>query len=485
MISIAPILSTAHFSAAEVGEILGEAGHPRRSLLFSALRAESDARFLEAAAALFDTIDWSTVPSADYGHHPAVALIGSAMHESGTDHLSGADLVRFCKLADKADAAFALDVIRAIELDDAEAGARVAERVAQKIVAPSEGGMLTAPDDAIGALRTARLLRRFAGADDAAQLRTAVERGFGYGAYPAFIAASIAEKAGLTLPEDVTSLQDSRRLACRLMTWVACALDPALGQEILELAVAKDWHSGDIEAFDLPWTKQVEVVKAGKVSLTRLLGATVLKASGPLDTFQGPQPKKRAAFRISSKRHPNEQKAAKDFDKAAADTGEPFAPAQADLDARLNQCAAMDSGRERVAELLRRGASPGGFVEPNRKETTLHRATSSADCADIVRRLLAAGADVKAVDGNGYGVLDALGGRSREDARAADRLVKAGARCHKNRLFDMAEYGYHRMVAPLIAGGADPRESRNGKTPIEVALEKRHARTAKALGHQP
>lgn len=485
MSSIDALLSTKLFPAAEVSQILGEANHPQRFLVFSALRAESDARYLEALGAFFDTIDWSAVPTAEYGHHPRLALMGTALHESGTDHLAASDLVRFCKLADKADAAFALDVVRAVELDDAEAGARVAERVASKIVAPSEGGMFSAPIDATAGLRIAGFLRRFAGDGHAAQLRACVERGFGYGAYAAFVAASIANEAGLTLPEDVNPLQDSRRLCARVMTWVAYALDPALGQEILELAVAKDWHNGDVESFDLPWTRQAEIVKAGKVAQTKLLGATVLKASGPLDTYEGPLPKKRAAWRIAAKRHADEKKAAKDFDKAAGEAGEAFAPAQAHLDARLNQCASMDSGRERVAELLRRGASPNGFVDPNRKETTLHRATSSADCADIIRRLLAAGADVSALDAGGYGVLDSLSGRTTEHARAAERLVAAGARCHKNRLFDMAEYGYHRMVAPLLRGGADAAETKNGKTALDIALEKRHLRTAKALGHTP
>lgn len=484
MASLAALLSTRFFPADEASRLVEDTKDPRRTLVFSAIRAESDARFLEAVAAFFETIDWSGVANAEYGHHPVLAILGAARNESATDHLAATDIVQLCKLADNPDSAFALDVVRAVEFDDAAAGARVAERVAGKLVSgPGATGMFSAPNNAVAGVRIAGMLRHLVGDTDAAQLRAVAERGFGHGAYAACVAASIAAKAGLTLPEDVASLQDSRRLCARLVTWVGHALDPALGEDLLELVVKNDWHNGDLEALDLPWSRAVETNKGGKVTVTRLLGSTVLKATGPLDTFAGPPPRKRAAWKMSVKRHAGAPKAAKEMDKAAAESGDAIAFQQADLDARLHYAAGIDDGRERVAELLRRGASPRGHVDAQR-QTTLHRAGRSADCADITRRLLVAGADVGALDDQGYGVLDAVSGGTAEHALAAERLVAAGARSHKNRLFDAAEYGYHRMVAPLLRGGADANEARGGKTPAEMAVDKRHMRTAAALGHK-
>lgn len=140
-----------------------------------------------------------------------------------------------------------------------------------------------------------------------------------------------------------------------------------------------------------------------------------------------------------------------------------------------------NSGRLRVVELLGRGAAPT-FVDEAHGETPLHRSAASADCGEIVRLLLAAGADPNVRDKYGMTPLDKLDGLTHEHVVAATRLVEAGGVSASNGLFKAAERGFHRLVPLLHRGGADPREERNGKTPFDVAIDKRHMRTARALG---
>ncbi len=88
MASLAALLSTRFFPADEASRLVEDTKDPRRTLVFSAVRAESDARFLEAITAFFETIDWSGVANAEYGHHPVLAILGAARNESATDHLA-------------------------------------------------------------------------------------------------------------------------------------------------------------------------------------------------------------------------------------------------------------------------------------------------------------------------------------------------------------------------------------------------------------
>lgn len=475
------LLATPGFSAEEVERLLqGDAGAPARTLVFSALRAESDDRFLEGLEAFFADLDWESVASASYGHHPAIACLGAARGESATDHLAATELVKLTALADRPDAAFALDVVRAIELGDASAAARVFERVESKLRAQPVAGMYSAPDNGVAALRLAALLRPTIAPTDEGQLRLLAERGMGHGAWPAWVAAAVAATRGLALDEDVVSLSDSRRECARMMLSVAHALDASLAEELLGVVVAQDWTQSDLEALALPWERSVESLKTGKLTTTRLIGQSVLKGVVAFDGYAGPAPKKRAPCKLSVKRHDTPAKALKDFEKAAKEPGEPIAVDQAALDARLHHHARIDDARERVVELLRRGARPG-WVDSQHRETALHRAAASADCGEIVRLLLAAGADANAVDAYGNTPLDALDGATGEQSLAAERLVDAGGRSAKNALFKAAERGHHRTVPALLRAGADRAEVRSGKSPLEVALEKRHARTARAL----
>jgi len=478
MSSLPIALATAAFPADEVERLLQTPNAPERTLVLAAVRAESDGRFLEALSVFFESLDWSSVAAAEYGHHPTLAMLGAARGESATNHLAATELVKLCKLADKPDAVFALDVVRAIELADTAAAERVRARVASSLSQSTARGMYSAPDNAVAASRLASLFLPLVGETDEDRLRTAATFGFGYGAWAAYLAAAIADRRGIALTEDVASLQHSGRLCGRSLASVAFAIDPVFGEEMLELIVEKDWLEGDLEGLALPWALSAETSKGGKLTVTRLLGSTVVKATGPFDTFQGPPPKKRPKWRLTAKRHPNAAKAQKDFEKAAAELGDPIAFAQSDLDARLYDEARI--GRERVMELLRRGASPNR-VDPQNKGTALHRAAGAADCGELVRRLLAAGADPNVVDAFGDTPLDGVEGLTSENAVAAERLVAAGGRCKKSRLIVAAERGFHRIVPALLRAGADPAERSGGMTALEIAREKRHLRTARAI----
>ena len=271
------------------------------------------------------------------------------------------------------------------------------------------------------------------------------------------------------------------------MVWLAWSIDPVFGEELLKSVVDSNrWDTADIEAYQLPWDRSVEKVSAGKMAVTRWIGSTVLKASAAFDSFAGPPPKKVTKWRISAKRYGDAKKAGKELDKAAAAAGDAPSYVQADLDQRLYHEA--NRTRERVGELLRQGANPNGGADVSdpywQGYTTLHRATGSADCAEIVRLLLAAGANPHAEWGGGTAI-DHFHGGHQLSVAAIDRLVSAGARSLKpDKLFEAAQYGYHAVAAALVRAGADLTAKQDGSTALEVALQHKHLRTAIALGHE-
>ena len=481
---LAACLTSTMFSGDDAAAVLAQDKHGDRTKLLEAVRAESQDRFLEALAAIFEAVDWSAHPDV---LHPVLSLVGPA----SLDHLSIGDVLQFGEHVDGNDAGFALDVVRAIELDDAAAGGRVKDRLAAKTV-PSTllarpRVVFALPKDPVGGMRAAALLRSFLGDSDEEQLRAAVSAGLGGGNYATFVAGAIAASRELSLPEDVNDLQDSRRLAGRLMLWLAWSIDPSFGEEMLKSIVdSKYWDTGDVEAYRLPWDRSVEKVSAGKTVVTHLFGTTVLKATAAFDSSTGPPANKVAKWRISAKRHGDAKKAGKEMDKAAAAAGEPPSFQQVDLDRRLYEQAR--GTRERVGELLRQGADPNGGADLSdaywQGFTTLHRATGSSDCAEIVRLLLAAGADPRA-EWRGATTIDCFHGGDRLAVVAIDRLVAAGARSLKpDKLFEAAQHGYHAFAAALLRAGADPAAQKDGATALEVALQHKHLRTAIALGHE-
>jgi hypothetical protein len=409
------------------------------------------------------------------------------------DFLTTQDLRAMAGAVDDPDAAFALDVVRAVELGEPAAAERVRERIAAKAV-PQGLSMLpkvrfSPPDEPTGALRVVAMVRDLLGDTEEEQLRATVEWGAFHGRFGASLAALVSQHHGWTLPEDLPRESDTKRLGCRLMSWVAQRLSPRFAEEMQVLLLDKQWDRGDLEAYAFDWTREVEKVAAPKLVVTRQLGGTVLKASAPFDSFAGPPPKKVVTWKMSAKAT-DPKKAGSELDKAAAAAGDAPIFDPADLDRRLYACATSE--RERVAELLRRGASPNAAVDADpyfAGHTVLHKAAGGADGADVTRRLLAAGANPSAT-WKGKTALDCWSGRGGLAARsvseaAVRHLAAAGCRStHTDNLFEAARFGYHRFAAALVGAGADLEAKVDGKTAREVALEHQHLRTALALGHR-
>ncbi len=474
------LFSSSMFTAADASRVLDAPSLDGRKVL-DAVRGESQERFLEALGALFARVSWNELEAAQ----PLLDL-------APLDHLTAEDLRAMLGAIDAPDAAVALDVVRAVELDEPAAAARVAERIADKKV--PEGLTLlpkvrfTPPDEPTGALRAVAMVRGLLGNTAEEQLREAAASAGFRGRFGASLAALVAQDRGWVLPEELPRENDTKRLGCRLMSWVAQRVSPELAQEMLVLLLAQEWDRGDLEAYALEWTREVERLAIPKLVVTRQLGATVFKASAPFESFAGPPPKKVATWKISAKTT-DPKKAGIELDKAAA-AGEAPTWRQADLDARLYLRATSE--RERVAELLRRGASPGGAFDADpyfAGHTVLHKAAGGQDGADVTRRLLAAGADAHAT-WKGKTAIDCWSGRGGLAARAVSEaavahLAAAGCKStHTDNLFEAARLGYHRFAAALVRAGADLEAKVEGKTAREVALEHHHLRTAMALGHR-
>lgn len=479
--TLSALLSSSMFTAEEASRALSAPTLDGRKLL-DAVRGESETRYLQALGALFERMTWSD----RYAAQPLFDLVA-------LDFLTTVDLRAIAGAVDGPDAAFALDVVRAVELDDATAAARVKERIMSQSV--PEG--LTAlpkvrfvpPEEPTGALRVVSMVRELLGGTEHEQLRAATEWAGFQGRYAASLAALIARDHGWALPEDLPRESDTKRLGCRLMSWVAQRLFPELAEEMLALLVDKEWDRGDLEAYAFEWTREVEKVAQGKHVVTRQLGGTVFKAVAPFDSCAGPPPKKVVLWKITAKTA-DLKKASKEVDKAAAAAGDAPAFDRPGLDRRLYQQATSE--RERVAELLRCGASASSAVDADpyfAGHTVLHRAAGGQDGADVTRRLLAAGADPNAV-WRGKTVIDCWSGRGGLAAQAVSEtavghLVAAGCKStHPDNLFEAARLGYRRFAAALVGAGADLDARVDGKTAREVALENKHLRTAIALGHR-
>lgn len=428
MRSLALGLSSRAFTAEDVLRLLGARGDPEHPLVLAAVRAESEERFFEASIEIFERVDWASLASSERREPseesvpPLLELFGSARGESATDHLAAIEIVKLAHLVDDPDACFASDVVRAFELDGLAAAARVRERVGRRLMMGPSRGMYHAPENAVGALSIAECLRGVLGDTDEAQLLAVADRGQGYGAYAAYVAQAIAFRRGLTLREDVVSLRHPTRMCARVLFSVAYAIDPAFGQEMLTLLLERGWHDDAAEL-----ARGLDYAPLGRVATSEV--------------------------------------------------------EQAELDVQLHLYAYRDRGRGCVAELLARGANPNGYVDLLDKTTALHRAASSADCGEITKRLLAAGADVHAVDAFGRTPLDCVSRPTGEAALAAQRLAAAGAVCHDNGLYTAAELGLRQLVPALLRAGCDPSEERAGKTPYDVAVEAKHMRTAGAIAH--
>ena len=475
------LLSSSMFTVEDASRAIDAPSLDGRKLL-DAVRGESEERYLAALGALFARVSWNELDAAQ----PLLDL-------AALDFLTLADLRALAGAVDGADAAFALDVVRAVELDEPAAAARVKERIASKSV-PEGLTMLpkvrfSPPDEPTGALRVVAMVRGLLGATDEEQLRGAAEWAAYHGRYGASLAALVARQHGWTLPEDLPRESETARLGGRLMSWVAQRLSPGLAEEMLVLLVDKEWDRGDLEMYSFEWTREIEKIAQDKLVVTRQLGDTILKATAPFDSYAGPPPKKVVKWKMTAKTG-DPKKASKELDKATAAAGDAPTFDRANLDRRLYHRASSE--RERVAELLRRGASPTAAIDTDpyfAGYTVLHKAAGGHDGADVTRRLLAAGAD-PAATWKGKTAIDCWSGRGGLAARAVSEaavahLAAAGCKStHPDNLFEAARLGYHRFATALVGAGADLDAKVEGKTAREVALENKQLRTAIALGHR-
>jgi len=480
--TLATALSSSLFSPAEAARVVEAPSLEGRKLL-DAVRAESEGRYLEALAVLFAKVSW--VPFRT--EQPLLQLVNF-------DFFTTTDLSNIVGAVDGADAAFALDVVRAVEFDDPAAAGRVKDRIANKTVPEGLTALprvrFSPPDEPTGALRVVGMVRELAGATEEEQLLSAAQSAFCHGRYGAALAELIARNHGWAVPEDLPRENETARLGGRLLAWVAQRLSPTLAEEVLVQLVDKEWDRGDLEMYQLEWTREVEKLVQGKLTITRQLGATVFKASAPFDSYAGAPPKKVTKWKVSA-RTSDSKKAGKELDKAAAAEGEAPAFNPADLNQRLY--ARVNSERERVAELLRRGAVPKLALDTSDAfwagHTVLHKTAGSPDGADVTRRLLAAGADATAT-WRGKTAIDCWSGRGGVAAQAVAETALAhltaagGKSTHPDNLFEAARMGYGRFAAALVRAGADLSARVEGKTACEVALENKQLRTALALGHR-
>ncbi|MQA91932.1 MAG: ankyrin repeat domain-containing protein [Gemmatimonas sp.] len=117
---------------------------------------------------------------------------------------------------------------------------------------------------------------------------------------------------------------------------------------------------------------------------------------------------------------------------------------------------------EAVSWLLERGADPGAWSDNEVRNQALHASIAGARSHEIVRRLLASGADVNATGGGGYTPLHLA--CSRGDAPLVEELLRRGAEIRptddgRTPAQIARDYG-HPQVVELLVGlssqGQDP-----------------------------
>lgn len=110
--------------------------------------------------------------------------------------------------------------------------------------------------------------------------------------------------------------------------------------------------------------------------------------------------------------------------------------------------------------------------------SSLHIAARPGGCPELVRALLAAGADLDARDDFGANPLHDVALTGRVDSLRV--LLEAGANVHaidedgSAAIHFAAKRGYHDMCRELIRAGADPmapREARSAPTPQSTRLQ--------------
>lgn len=477
-------LASELFPAPDVEALLAEPSLSVPNVL-AGVRAEGGPEaYLDAAQALLEIIDWEAwTPQAPL---PAYRMIGAVggfqafQRERPCDHLGIEELNWLLEHAPVRDRALALDIVRAIELGDRAAFARILDRLGQSA---SPLPFIFASGSLIGAERLYEMLAPLAGDSLADRLRVFARSSGVSTAVADGALAVLARQHGVDLGEELPYGQYSAGVQARLWARLALAMDRALGQQVLA-ELDSGWHRNDVERFvDLPWDEGTDWYDEGGYVALRRLGSAVLKARGSME----PKPavrEFRKAGRVSVKLHDDDKKAARDFAKAVAALPAGIPPPRrtgAALDEQLWNLVSGES-RELAARLLAWGANPN-HRQPGLDEPALVRAAGGFDAAEMVRLLLAAGADPQATTNGGYSALDAAStNQSFSALRAAEQLVAAGTRCRPTALLRAAELGHHRLVPLLIRAGADPdAKNSDGHTALELARKAKNPRTARAI----
>jgi hypothetical protein len=454
-----------------------------RQRLLAGVRAESEARFVEAVEAIMTTVDWRDAAASDPGRvYLPLSLLGmwsfrsNGLIESGCDHLSWADVMRVVAFCKDPDASLGCAIFHALELGNEKALLDVQARVA-------DGAVDRAPEapssDPVAALRYMRVFDTRLGASAEDRIRKATAFG-AYGELPAIIATAAIASRNLAIDERPPVLQFARSASSRVLLKAASAISNELFEDIL-VAVASDklLHGYQMSTFELAWDDEQQVCASQQLFLASRFGRTVWTLYAKLEDNGVPVLSK--GIRINAKQLADNSKAKKELAKRIAEhetklggqaTPRRHAVAVSNKEQALFDVLNRDGTAERAFELLAGGADPNCGA--------LHLAVRID--SELVRRFLAAGADPSRPGADGRMPLDRIASSSQGDTlRATELLCSAGGRCGPTALAEAARWGQVRKVPLLAAAGGDPAAVVDGRTALEIATSGRFPRTVKAL----
>lgn len=481
---IAALCSVAHDEADVRRRLaIGDVGALRP--LLAGVRAEDESRFW-ASLRVFFAHTWSPALAGADADRSVFALVAApAFRDHGAlehacDHFCYQDL-QILYLASDTSADLPFDLVRAVEVDDRDAAARVVAKL-NPMAHVRLWSLASSPS---GALRVYEMFAsRFRG-DVRAELSWLAANVSSSRIGVAWAAHAIGRRLGVPLDELTPLSGNACGSAARLLLCAAHAVDPSLARElVLKLVDAALVEEDPLLVDGLPWQEVRGVATEDQVVVGRRLEElTVLARVKRQDGVSKGNP------RWSAKRHPNAAKAASHIDKklaeAAAAAGAPVEPWPSTKPGAHPAAAlvrAIRSGRRGWAlELLAAGASGVELVDGR---TALHEAVRVD--AELVRRILATGADPNTRCGDAT-PLDFCTGFNGDTLRVAHLLVDAGGRAlHRWVASATAENGSVGLVPLLARAGVDLRSPLpGGRTPVEHAEAHERWRTAAALRSVP
>ncbi len=404
--------------------------------VMSALRAESEARFLEAAEAfiteqhaLGEGARWSAL-----AHGKLEGLIG-ILEERACDHLAASDLAALARVIPGCTAADCIDLFRTAELGDQGATERVGRRLA-------EAALDRLPDelhsDALGCRRLYVALRaRFATLDDELSY---LQRRSGMRLL-ASGASVLAEAHGQSWPEIIPTHGRGATNASRALTFAVAAAGPEATEKWLAEVATHDRTKARLECVGLAWSERFDGVGSGQAVRVFRAGLLVMTEAGGSHPDVAVLPNRP---RRSIKVHKAEAKAKADFAKRVAD-----------LTAK-HQLAAVDASGLGSALERAAGALPSDYaialLELGAPQPDLFWFRGDPE---VTRRAIVHGASAaSAIAPDGRSLLAHVGPHC-WDVQRAEVLVANGAKIHTpERLVEAARRGELAMARLLLRAGS-------------------------------